>query len=168
MTKLASPIRQQLAKLGVKIECEVGEVEIRYKRKFAISSDVGTKITCSNDAHKIFRRSFQDGQIEHREFFKIMTLSRQNKVLSVSEISAGGISGTVADPKVIFQTALMQNASCVMLCHNHPSGNLKPSQADMNLTKKMKESGKMLELPVLDHIILSEDSYLSFVDDGIF
>ena len=80
---------------------------------------------------------------------------------------SGGISGTVADPKVIFQVALKANASSVILCHNHPSGNTKPSDNDIQLTKKLKKAGEFLELNVLDHLIITPDSYFSFADESL-
>jgi DNA repair protein RadC len=88
-------------------------------------------------------------------------------VLGISEISTGGFAGTVADPKVIFSIALKACASSIILSHNHPSGNLKPSQADLNLTRKIKSGGELLDIAVLDHIILTSDSYFSFADEGI-
>ena len=106
-------------------------------------------------------------QIEHREYFFILLLNRANKVLGVSTVSMGGMSGTVADPKIIFQTALKVSAASVILCHNHPSGNIKPSESDIRLTQKIKKAGSFLDLPCLDHIILTEDSYFSFADEGM-
>lgn len=100
-------------------------------------------------------------------FFQIILLNRANRVLGIVPISVGGTAGTVADPKVIFVSALKCNASSVILCHNHPSGNLKPSQADIELTRKLKAAGQFLDLPVLDHIILTKDAYFSFADEGM-
>ena len=104
--------------------------------------------------------------MDYREEFLVLCLNRANKVLGFSKIGQGGISGTVADPKVIFQVALKANASSIILAHNHPSGNCKPSTNDVELTKKIQSAGKFLDLTVLDHIILSSDSYLSFADTG--
>jgi DNA repair protein RadC len=94
-------------------------------------------------------------------------MNRANKVIKKIRISSGGISGTVADSRVIFKAAIDNLASAIILAHNHPSGNLKPSQSDINLTKKMKESGNILDIPVLDHIIIAENSYFSFADEGL-
>jgi DNA repair protein RadC len=96
-----------------------------------------------------------------------MLLNRANKVLGVLEISSGGISGTVADPKLIFAAALKAGASGLILSHNHPSSNLKPSQADISLTKKVKEGGTLLEIFVLDHIIVTSEGYYSFADENV-
>ena len=102
-----------------------------------------------------------------KEEFWIILLNRANGLIKKEQISSGGISGTVADPKIIFKAALDQYASSIILIHNHPSGNLKPSRADMELTEKMKTAGKLLEIPVLDHIIFGDEGYLSFADDGM-
>ncbi len=90
-----------------------------------------------------------------------------NKVLGVCKISIGGLAGTVTDPKKIFQTALKANAASVILCHNHPSGNLKPSKSDIEITKKCVEAGNFLDLKVLDHVIVTRDGYFSFADEGM-
>ena len=122
------------------------------------------KITCSKDAYEIIKPELMDLSYE---VFWILLLNRANQVIKKCQISTGGISGTVADPKIIFKTALENLCSAIILVHNHPSGNLKPSSADISLTKKMKESGNLLEIPVLDHIIFSDNGYYSFADEGI-
>ena len=96
-----------------------------------------------------------------------MLLNRGNRVLGILDVSTGGFAGTIADPKVIFSTALKCCASSLVLAHNHPSGNLKPSQADINLTRKLKDGGALLDISVLDHLIVTSDSYLSFADEGL-
>ncbi|MFD2160792.1 JAB domain-containing protein [Paradesertivirga mongoliensis] len=105
--------------------------------------------------------------IEFIETFKVMLLNRANRVLGMMEITTGGISGTVADPKVIFAAALKSTASGIILSHNHPSGSLRPSQADINLTRKLKSAGELLDIAVLDHMILTSESYFSFADEGV-
>lgn len=122
------------------------------------------KITCSRDIYDLMKPELMDLP---KEEFWVLLLNRANRLIKKEQISSGGISGTVADPKIIFKAALDQYASSIVLVHNHPSGNLKPSQADINLTNKMKEAGKLLEIPVLDHIIFGDEDYLSFVDEGI-
>ncbi|PWJ43707.1 RadC family protein [Sediminitomix flava] len=103
----------------------------------------------------------------HEEFW-IVVLSRANHVLRTIQISKGGVAGTVADPKLVFKLALQVEGACsLILVHNHPSGNIQPSQADIQLTKKMKKSGEFLDLPVLDHLIFSNHKYFSFADEGI-
>ena len=94
-------------------------------------------------------------------------LDGANSVLGWSKTSQGGLAGTVAYPKVIFQLALKANACGIILAHNHPSGNIKPYDADIRLTRKLKDAGQLLDLPVLDHIILTSEAYYSFADEGI-
>ncbi len=122
------------------------------------------KITCSNDIYQLMKPDLMD--LPKEEFWVIL-LNRANRLIKKEQISSGGVSGTVADPKIIFKAALDQYASSIILVHNHPSGNLKPSQADIKLTNKMKEAGNLLEIPVLDHVIFSDQNYLSFADEGI-
>ena len=124
------------------------------------------KITCSRDAETLFRENWNDAQIGFVEEFKVMLLNRANRVLGISSISKGGVSGTVADAKVIFALALKGVASGIIVAHNHPSGNLKPSQADIKLTQKLSDAGKLLDISLLDHIILTPDGYTSFSDEG--
>lgn len=106
------------------------------------------------------------GDLMHEEFW-VLYLNNSNKVMYKSQLSKGGITGTVVDSRIVFKTAFEQNAVHIILCHNHPSGILQASDADKQITKKIKEAGKMLDINVLDHIIITENSYLSFADDGI-
>ena len=122
------------------------------------------RITCSTDVVDLMRPDLLD--LSHEEFW-IIILNRANFVIKKTQISRGGISGTVADPKLIFKSAIEESGSSIILVHNHPSGNLKPSQADINLTKNLKEAGKFMEIPVLDHIIVSDNCYFSFADEGL-
>ncbi len=103
----------------------------------------------------------------HEEFW-ILLLNRANEILRPVQISTGGVSGTVADPKLIFKQAIEHLASAMILFHNHPSGNLTPSQADKDLTRKLKDAGRLLDIPVLDHLIFTDKAYLSFADEGLF
>ena len=121
-------------------------------------------IKSSNDAFVLMKPMLWD--LLHEEFW-IITLSRSNQVIKTIQISAGGVAGTVADPKIIFKNALEQLASGIILVHNHPSGNLKPSQEDVNLTKKIKEGGRILDIPILDHLIISDNGYYSFADESM-
>jgi DNA repair protein RadC len=121
------------------------------------------KITCSKDIYELIRPDLIDLPVEE---FWVVLLNRANMVMRKVKISEGGVAGTVADPKVIFKAALEQLASAIILVHNHPSGNITPSQADRDLTKKIKEAGQLLEIPVLDHIIFTDHQYLSFADEG--
>ncbi len=141
----------------------VGALELGRRRK---ESDFveKVKITCSNDIYQLMKPELMDLQ---KEEFWVLLLNRANHLIKKERISSGGISGTIADPKIIFKAALDQYASFIVLVHNHPSGNLKPSRADIDLTNRMKTGGKILEMPVVDHIIFADDTYLSFADDGI-
>lgn len=123
-----------------------------------------TRVTSSLQVYEYVRGRFED--LSHEEFY-VLLLDRANQVKSVEHISKGGLSGTVADGKVIFKKALEQAASAIILCHNHPSGNLQPSSADIQLTKRMKEFGGFIELPVLDHLIVTDRAYFSFADEGM-
>ncbi len=101
------------------------------------------------------------------EDFAVLFLNRANRVNHFKVISEGGITGTVADPRIIMKTALEENAVNIVLCHNHPSGSLKPSRADEDLTKKIKEAARYFDISILDHIIVSEEGYYSFADEGL-
>lgn len=121
-------------------------------------------ILSSKDGYNIMRRHLVD--LNHEEFW-IILLGRASKVLGKELISKGGLSGTVADPKVIFHIALQHQASGIILVHNHPSGSLKPSQLDISLTKKLSEAGKMLDIQVFDHLIITDTGFFSFGDEGL-
>ena len=122
------------------------------------------KILSSRDAFEIMHPLLSDNNYEE---FWIITLNRGNMVKRTLRISEGSLAGTVADPKKIFKLALEDNAASVILCHNHPSGNLTPSQKDNEITQKCKSAGLFLDLPVLDHIIIGTDNYFSFADEGL-
>ncbi|AKD54542.1 RadC family protein [Spirosoma radiotolerans] len=122
------------------------------------------KVTCSRDAYNEMIPHLIDKP--HEEFW-ILLMNRANEIMRPVLISTGGVSGTVADPKLIFKQAIEHLASSMILFHNHPSGNLLPSQADKDLTKKLKEAGRLLDIPVLDHLIFTDKAYYSFADEGI-
>ena len=105
--------------------------------------------------------------MEHVEYFYIICLNRANQVLGFHQVSKGGISGTVTDVRVIFQVAIKSSSSGLILAHNHPSGNLQPSEADLKITRKIKEAGALLDVSVLDHIILADEGYLSMADENL-
>jgi len=106
------------------------------------------------------------GELIHEEFW-VLYLNNSNKVIYKSQLSKGGITGTVVDIRIVFKTAFEQNAVNIILCHNHPSGILQASDADKQITRKLKEAGKMLDINVLDHLIVTNSGYISFADDGI-
>lgn len=144
---------------------QVAEVKLSYVT--AVKPSDRPKITSSKDAYGILVNSWDRSQLEFVEEFKVLLLNRANRVLGIVPLSKGGVSGTVVDPKLVFVAALKANASGIILSHNHPSGNLTPSQQDISLTKKLTEAGKFLEISVLDHIIVTADGYYSFGDEGI-
>lgn len=122
------------------------------------------KVTSSKDVFEVMQSVLADLQYEQ---FWVLLLSRSNKILKKINISDGGVSGTVADPKRIFKIALENLASGIILCHNHPSGNISPSVEDKNITKKIKYGVKYFDIQLLDHIIIGDENYFSFTDEGI-
>lgn len=165
----------QLARLGisdlskfrgmgeVKAISIIAALELGRRRKALPSSD-SLQINTSIDVYEALASQFKD--LNHEEFW-ILLLNRANKVTSKHLISKGGQAGTIADPKIIFNIALENHAASIILAHNHPSGNLKPSHSDIELTKKLRTAGQFLDLPVLDHLIITDQGFLSFADEGI-
>ena len=141
----------------------VSALELGRRRKESHSEE-RPKITGSKDIYELLKAELLD--IPHEEFW-IVLLNRANRVIKKHQISQGGVAGTVADPKIIFKLALEELASGVILAHNHLSGNLNASKADIDLTRKLKESGKLLEIEVLDHLIIAGKNYMSFADEGL-
>ena len=141
----------------------VAALELGRRRK-SIGFNKESAISSSKDVFILMADKFNDK--EHEEFY-IILLNRANKVKSIQCISKGGISATMADGKIIFKKALEKMSSAIILCHNHPSGNLNPSKADVELTKKISTFGKYIELPILDHLIITDRSYFSFADEGM-
>lgn len=121
------------------------------------------KITSSRDAYEIFRSVM--GDLPYEEFW-VLLMNKANKLVKKVRISEGGVSGTVVDPKKVYKIALDNHASSIILGHNHPSGNTQPSEADHKITKKLRDSGILLDIAVLDHIIVCDDRYYSFADEG--
>jgi DNA repair protein RadC len=141
----------------------VAALELGRRRK--LSEGVNrSKIGSSRDIYDIFHPLLAD--LPNEEFW-IVLLNRSNKIIERQKISQGGISGTVTDIRIILKLALEKLASSLILCHNHPSGNPKPSEADISITKKIKESGKLMDISLLDHIIVTDGNYFSFADEGI-
>ena len=144
---------------------KVSEIKVSYQPKFKACER--PKVTQSKDAYNIFFHNWDQGRIEMNEQFFILLLNRANNVIGMTEISSGGFAGTVVDPKLVFAIALKSCASSIILCHNHPSSNLKPSEQDIAITRKLVEAGRLLELQILDHIILTKRGYYSFGDEGL-
>lgn len=165
----------ELGKLGVKELCQfkgVGEakaisiiaaLELGRRRRSAMVQQ-RQKITSSKEVYELFYGVLED--LPHEEFW-VLLLNRANKIIGKQMISRGGISGTVADPKLIFSIALDKKASSIILVHNHPSGNLTPSDSDKALTRKLKSAGEFLDLPILDHLIITGAGFFSFADESL-
>lgn len=145
------------------IDYTVGEVELTYKS----TSRSRNKIYSSEDAYKILLPTYKEGTICYKEYFKVLLLSQSNQVLGYTLISEGGITETCADVRIILQAALLTNSVALILAHNHPSGNLKPSRQDMEITKQVKEAAKLMRISVIDHLILTDAGYYSFADEGL-
>lgn len=143
----------------------VTEVELIYRNPK--KSKDRPHITESSKAYDLFIQTWDQNKIELLEQFKIMLLDRKNSCIGVSNVSSGGMSSCIVDPKVIFATALKAKAMGIILAHNHPSGNLKPSDSDEQLTEKLFLAGKLLEIRVLDHLIVGREGYLSLADEGL-
>ena len=143
----------------------VAEIKISYRP--VIKPSQRPKVAASWEVYQLLKDNWDEEKLELQEQFKIMLLNRGNRVLGIAEISTGGISGTVADPKLIFAIALKAGASAIILSHNHPSRQLKPSRADISLTNKIVQGGNLLDIAVLDHIIVTAEGYFSFSDEGM-
>lgn len=138
-------------------------LELGRRRKES-TEEKKIKIGSSKNAYEAINDVLSD--LPHEEFW-VLYLNRKNEIIKRENISKGGVTGTVADGKIIFKNAVNLLASSVILCHNHPSGNLSPSQADIQLTKKMKEIGVVMDTPVIDHIIVGNNNYFSFADENL-
>lgn len=143
----------------------VAEVELTYKSKVKASDR--PKISSSREAAELFKGLWNEHKIDFVEQFKILLLNRANRVLGIVDISTGGVTGTVADPRLVLVAALKSNSCGIIISHNHPSGNLKPSRADEELTQKIKQAAKFLDISLLDHIIITSEGHFSFADEGL-
>lgn len=143
----------------------VTEVQLIYKR----NSDLGhsPKISSSKEAHTLLRNTWDSNRIELLEQFKILLLNTSNICVGISEVATGGISSCIVDPRIVFATALKANATTIILAHNHPSGGLRPSESDLSLTKKLVGAGRLLNIDVVDHLIITPKSYYSMGDNGL-
>lgn len=144
------------------IDYKVGEVELSYKTKFKNIY----KVVSSEDAYKYLLPTYKKGTICYKEYFKVLFLNQASQVLGYTLISEGGITETSVDVRVILQAALLTNSVALVLAHNHPSGNLKPSQEDIKITKQVKDAAQLMRIAVIDHLILTDAGYYSFSDEG--
>lgn len=141
----------------------IPQVKLSY-----VSDGVGKRpsIRSSKEIETAIRESYAPGEIEYREYFKVVYLNRGNKVIGMQVVSMGGTATTVVDCKIIFTGALLANASGIVLAHNHPSGNTRPSIEDDKITRHIKDGCQTLDIKLMDHIIITEDDYYSYSDEG--
>lgn len=165
--KIAAPVKKS------KHQPPLPEFTIGFKTK--VKSSTLVVIKDSRDIAELCRQTIDEDIMDWRETFVVIALTRANRVCGIEtkralgffRASMGGITGTVADPRLILQFALMANACSLILCHNHPSGNLRPSNADEKLTAKIKAAAENFDIKILDHVIVSSEGYFSFADEGI-
>jgi DNA repair protein RadC len=138
-------------------------LELGRRRKLSDAEEV-IQIRCSKDVADIFHPLLADLQYEE---FWVLFLNRSNKIIGRMKLSQGGISGTVTDVRMVMKKAIEYLASGIIVCHNHPSGNLNPSESDSKITKKIKDAGELLDIQMLDHLIISDRDYYSFADNGL-
>lgn len=148
-----------------RIPKRVSEIQVTYHPK--IKKEERYVITGSKIAYQLFLEIWDSGTIEYTESFYILLLNRGNQVLGFVKISSGGRVGTIVDARTVFGPALKGCATGIILAHNHPSGNLRPSNEDIELTRKLKKGGELLNVSVFDHLIITPFGYLSFADEGM-
>ena len=147
------------------IENNISEVKLIYRTQIKASDRLQVK--CSKDAFDLFMENWDLDPIKHIEEFKLMLLNRSNRVLGITSLSKGGTIGTVVDIKLLLQYTIKSNANAIIICHNHHSGNVQPSESDLAITRKIKESGNVMDVQLLDHlIIIPEGKYYSMGDEG--
>lgn len=146
----------------MKADYTVGEVELTYKS----TSKARSKIYSSENAYKVLLPTYKEGTICYKEYFKVLFLNQASQILGYTLISEGGITDTTVDVRVILQAALLTNSVAIILVHNHPSGSMKPSRQDMEITKQVKDAARFMRITVTDHLILTDEGYYSFADEG--
>ena len=141
----------------------IAEIQVSY----STNSKVRKYITTSYSAYEVLKESWYSGRMELQEEFKVLLLNRANQVLGIYNLSKGGVSSTIVDLKLLFGVVLKANASNIVICHNHPSGKLAPSDADIEITSKIKDACKLLDVHFFDHIIISHLGYYSFAENDV-
>ena len=154
-------------KLSLEELNNVSEIDIVYRKKVNCKVSERPLIKSSSDVYEILLHYWDKDKIDLIEEFKVLFLNRSNRVLQIYNVSSGGITGTVADPRLILAAALKVASCSIMLAHNHPSTSLKPSKADEELTSKIKYAAQFHDIKVLDHVIVSSEGYYSFADEGV-
>lgn len=141
------------------------EIELIYKSK--VKASERPRIESSHSAFEVALNAWDDNKIELLEQFKVLMLSNNNRVLGVYEMSSGGITGTVVDIRLLFAALLKAKATAFIIVHNHPSGKLNPSEADKQITAKIKQASQLLDISFLNHLIITSKRYYSFIDEGV-
>lgn len=147
----------------MKQNSQVSEIQISYNPNFSEK----LKIENSRQTYELILNDWDENTLQMQEEVKLLLLNRNNQILGVFQLAKGGITSCVVDVRIILSVALKSLATGLILVHNHPSGNLKPSNEDIKITNRLKEACKLLEIVLLDHLIITKDSYLSFADEGI-
>lgn len=142
---------------------KIAEIKVSYSNK----QNERRKVNSSLDIYEMLRSVWSNKTIELQEEFKIVYLNNNNEVLGIYPMSKGGITGTVVDIRLVFSVGLKCNATGIILAHNHPSGNLKPSEGDFTITRKIKKGSELLDIKLLDHLIITKQDYFSFADQGV-
>jgi DNA repair protein RadC len=142
----------------------VSEIDLIYKTK--VKNSQRPHVTSSQYAYTLIKDCWDPGKIEFLEQFKVLLLNQSNKVLGIYEVSSGGITSTVVDVRLLFASALKAGAAGLIIAHNHPSGNVLPSEPDKHITKKISMAGEVLDIKLLDHLIVTSEHYYSFADQG--
>ncbi|WBL44231.1 JAB domain-containing protein [Algoriphagus halophytocola] len=143
---------------------ELAEIKLSYSAN--VKNSLRPKVSSSRQVYEVFAQAWDQDRIEFVEDFKVMLLSRAKRVLGIVNISSGGTAGTVVDVKLVYAAAIKANSNLVILALCHPSGNLLPSEQDKRLTQRIKNAGEILDIPVLDHLIMTAEGYYSFADEG--
>lgn len=154
-------------KLSLEQLNNVAEIDIVYRTKITCKISERPKIIQASDAYQVFLHYWNTDILELMEEFKVMFMNQAHRVLQIMDVSRGGITGTVADPRVILAAALRLASPCMIIAHNHPSGNLNPSKADEELTQKIKHGAALMDIKLLDHVIVTPDGFYSFAENGI-
>lgn len=146
---------------------DIPEIKISVSFDKNLKKSELIKITSANDAYQIFKRVFNADTFDWCEEVVMLCVNNSSKVVGFYKVSSGGMTGTVIDVRMIFTTALQCLATGIIIAHNHPSGTLQPSEADINITKKLKEAGQFLDIKVMDHLIITDENFYSFANEGI-
>ena len=153
------------SRTGFSKDFTVAEISLAYKNATDLKNR--PQVRCSRDAYEILLQRWDKDTLDLQESFKVLVLNRAGKVLGIYEASHGSTCGTLVDPKLVFIAALKAAANSIIVAHNHPSGNINPSESDKQLTQKLKAAGQLLDIQLLDHIIVTAEAYFSFGDEGM-